>query len=46
MPKTVRIVLAVVLGFIVGSLVNMSLILVSGSVIPPRPVPTRRRWKA
>ena len=35
MPKTVRIVLAVVLGFIVGSLVNMSLILVSGSVIPP-----------
>ena len=35
MPKLLRFVIAVVLGFAAGSAVNMGLILVSGSVIPP-----------
>lgn len=35
MPKTVRVVLAVVVGFVVGSAVNMGFILLSGKVIPP-----------
>lgn len=35
MHRTVRLILAVVVGFVAGSLVNMGLILVSGSVIPP-----------
>ena len=34
MPRAVRAALAVVLGFVVGSLVNMGLILISGKVIP------------
>lgn len=37
MGKTVRIVLAVVLGMAVGSAVNMGLILLSPMVIPPPP---------
>ncbi len=35
MPRFLRMVLAVVLGFAAGSIVNMSLIVVSGSLIPP-----------
>ena len=35
MPKFIRLVLAVVLGFVVGSAVNMALIKVGGSVVPP-----------
>ena len=35
MRRAIRMVLAVVAGLVIGSLVNMSLILVSGSVIPP-----------
>ena len=35
MRRVIRLVLAVVAGLVIGSLVNMSLILVSGSVIPP-----------
>jgi hypothetical protein len=35
MAKILRMSLAVVLGFIVGSTVNMGLILLSGKVIPP-----------
>jgi hypothetical protein len=35
MPKLLRIVLAVVLGFVAGSIVNMGLIMISGKVIPP-----------
>ena len=37
MVRFLRLVAAVVLGFIVGSIVNMGLIMVSGSVIPPPP---------
>jgi hypothetical protein len=35
MPKLLRLIIAIVLGFAAGSAVNMGLILVSGSVIPP-----------
>jgi hypothetical protein len=35
MPRLLRLILAIVLGFAAGSAVNMGLILVSGSVIPP-----------
>jgi hypothetical protein len=35
MPRLLRFAIAVVLGFAAGSAVNMGLILVSGSVIPP-----------
>lgn len=35
MPKLLRLTIAIVLGFAAGSAVNMGLILVSGSVIPP-----------
>lgn len=35
MAKVLRLLLAVLLGFIVGSLVNGGLILISGKVIPP-----------
>jgi hypothetical protein len=35
MSKAVRLIVAVIAGFIVGSLVNMALITVSGKVIPP-----------
>jgi hypothetical protein len=35
MPKVLRLIIATVLGFAAGSAVNMGLILVSGSVIPP-----------
>ena len=35
MSKLLRVLLAVVVGFVVGSVVNMALITVSGRVIPP-----------
>lgn len=35
MPKLLRTVLAVVLGFVVGSAVNMGLIMLGGELIPP-----------
>lgn len=35
MPKLLRLIIAIVLGFVAGSAVNMGLILVGGSVIPP-----------
>ena len=35
MNKTVRYILAVIEGAVVGSLVNMGIIMVSGSIIPP-----------
>lgn len=35
MPKLLRLIIAVVLGFAAGSAVNMGLIFVGGSVIPP-----------
>ena len=35
MNKTVRNILAVIVGAIAGSLVNMGLIMISGSIIPP-----------
>lgn len=35
MPRFLRILLAVVAGFVVGSVVNMALISISGKVIPP-----------
>ena len=35
MAKLLRILLAVVLGFVVGSVVNMALIMISGNAIPP-----------
>ena len=35
MPRIVRLILAVVAGLVIGSVVNMSLIMISGSVIPP-----------
>jgi hypothetical protein len=35
MPKFFRILLAVVIGFVLGSVVNMMLIMVSGKIIPP-----------
>ncbi len=35
MPKVLRIVLAVVTGFVVGSAVNMGIIMIGGYVIPP-----------
>lgn len=35
MPKFVRLLLAVVVGFVLGIAVNMTLITVSGKVIPP-----------
>lgn len=35
MPKFLRTLLAVIVGFVVGSVVNMALITVSGKVIPP-----------
>lgn len=37
MAKFIRTLLAVLLGFFVGSVVNMGLIMVSGKVIPPPP---------
>ena len=37
MPRLLRILLAVVLGLVIGSIVNMALITVSGKVIPPPP---------
>ena len=37
MGRVLRLVLAVVAGFLVGSLVNMALIMASGSVIAPPP---------
>ena len=35
MPKCLRILRAVIVGFVLGSVVNMALITVSGKVIPP-----------
>jgi len=35
MPKILRNILAVIAGVVVGSVVNMSLIMVSGHIIPP-----------
>lgn len=35
MPKLLRLIIAIVLGFAAGSAVNMGLILVGGSVMPP-----------
>lgn len=35
MNKTVRNILAVIAGAVVGSMVNMGIIMVSGSIIPP-----------
>ena len=35
MPRFLRMLLAVVVGFVLGSVVNMALIAVSGKVIPP-----------
>ena len=35
MPKTVRLILATLAGLVIGSLVNMGLITLSGHVIPP-----------
>lgn len=35
MPRVLRLVLAVIAGFIAGSVVNMALITISGSIIPP-----------
>jgi hypothetical protein len=35
LPKPLRLLIAVILGFVAGSAVNMGLILVSGRVIPP-----------
>jgi hypothetical protein len=35
MPKALRLVLAVVVGVVIGSVVNMGLITISGKVIPP-----------
>ncbi len=35
MPKLLRIVIAIVLGLVAGSIVNMGLIMISGKVIPP-----------
>lgn len=35
LPAVLRIILAVVAGFVAGSVMNMSLIMVSGMVIPP-----------
>ncbi|MET0167112.1 MAG: hypothetical protein ABW318_19170 [Vicinamibacterales bacterium] len=37
MPKLLRFILAIVVGFVAGSAVNMGLIMLSGSVIPPPP---------
>jgi hypothetical protein len=37
MPTTLRAILAVLLGLVIGSIVNMGLIMVSGRVIPPPP---------
>lgn len=37
MSKFLRMLLAVVVGFVVGSAINMALITVSGKVIPPPP---------
>ncbi|MDH4322881.1 MAG: hypothetical protein OEW90_01940 [Betaproteobacteria bacterium] len=37
MRKILRVVFAVVLGFVVGSVVNMGIIMVSGKIIPPPP---------
>jgi hypothetical protein len=35
MSKTLRILLAVVLGFVAGSIVNMALVMLGGRVVPP-----------
>lgn len=35
MPKFIRLILAVVIGFVVGSAVNMGFLMLSGKVIPP-----------
>lgn len=35
MPKTIRLILATLAGFVIGSLVNMGLITLSGHAIPP-----------
>ena len=35
MGRVIRLILAVVAGLVIGSVVNMSLIMISGSVIPP-----------
>jgi len=37
MPRLLRLILAIVAGFIAGSAVNMGIITLSGSVIPPPP---------
>lgn len=49
MPKALRIVLAIVAGFIAGSVVNLLLINVGGSVVPPPPganLQTAEGWQA
>lgn len=35
MPKPLRAILAVIVGFVIGSVVNMAFIMLSGKVIPP-----------
>jgi hypothetical protein len=35
MPRSLRVVLAVIVGLVIGSLVNMALVMLSGKVIPP-----------
>ena len=35
MNSTLRMILAIILGLVIGSIVNMGLILLSGSLIPP-----------
>ena len=35
MNTTVKNILAVVLGLVLGSVVNMAIIMISGSIIPP-----------
>ena len=35
MRRVIRLILAIVAGLLIGSVVNMSLIMISGSVIPP-----------
>lgn len=35
MPRSLRVVLAVIAGLVLGSLVNMALVMVSGKIIPP-----------
>ncbi|WP_026755254.1 hypothetical protein [Sediminibacter sp. Hel_I_10] len=35
MNSTLRLIIAVILGLIIGSIVNMGIIMISGSIIPP-----------